>query len=49
MEDLMAKNAFHITKVLVKLDSLKPTDFLISPRGNRPFERWQERDPRMQC
>ena len=34
-----------ITKVLAKLDSHKPTGFLLAPRGNRPFERQQERKP----
>lgn len=32
-----------MTKVLIRLDSHKPTNFLIAPRGNRPFERQQER------
>ena len=33
----------EITKVLVKLNSHKPTNFLISPQGNCPFEQQQKR------
>ncbi len=41
-----------ITNVLAKLDSHKSTNFLIPPRGNRPFERQQEKNPappRLNC